>query len=60
MYCYPCILYSHVTIAHDTTFIGNGDSNPGNDDMNDLLEEDATGGGNICDNVLFEGKCIHM
>ena len=52
-------MYSHVTIAHDTTFIGNGDSNPGNEDMNDLLEEDATGGGNICD-VLFEGKCIHV
>ena len=59
VYCYLCILYYHVTITHDTTYIGNGDSNPGNGDVNNPLEEDTSGGGNICDNVLFEGKCIN-
>ena len=56
VYCYLCILYYHVTVTHDTTYIGNGDSNPGNGNVNNPLEEDMTGGGNICD-VLFEGKC---
>ena len=46
------ILYYHVT--------GNGDSSPGNSDMNNPFEEDMTGGGNNCDNILFEGKCTHM
>ena len=40
-----------------TTYTDIGDSNPGNGDVNNPLEEDMTGGGNICDNVLFEGKC---
>ena len=40
-----------------TTYTDIGDCNPGNGDVNNPLEEDVTGGGNICDNVLFEGKC---
>ena len=58
MILYLCILYYHVTITHDTTYIGNGDSNPGNGDVNNPLEEDMTGGGNICD-ILFESKYIN-
>ena len=59
VYCYLGILYYHVTMNRDTTYIGNWDSNPGNGDVNNPLEVDTTGGGNICDNVLCEGKCIN-
>ena len=54
------ILYYDVTIAHDVTFIGDGDSSTGNSDMNSPFEEDMTGGENNCDNILFEGKCTHV
>ena len=54
------ILYYRVTIAHDATSTGSGDSSPGNGDMKTPFEEDMTGDGNNCDNILFEGKCTHM
>ena len=54
------ILYYRVTIAHDATSTGSGDSSPGNGNMKNPFEEDMTGDGNNCDNILFEGKCTHM
>ena len=60
VYCYVLLPMHTVTTAHDTTFVGIGDSNPGNNDVTNPLEEDTTGGVNIYDDVLFEGKCIHM
>ena len=43
--------------------IGNGDSNPGNGDVNNPLEEDTTGGGNInfvTMSCLKASALIHM
>ena len=57
------ILYYNVTIGHDVTTTGDGDSSTGNGDMNNPFEEDMTGGGNICDISCLKASahmCIHI